>query len=454
MEDTSILAGATGKERDAVLLDMAVRPVPRYTSYPTAPHFTDHVNEATYARWLREIPADTPLSLYIHVPYCAAICSYCGCNTKAVRRLEPLNAYSKALSAEIALIASQLRTRQVSRIHWGGGTPSILGPQNLISVYQELESHFELEALKEHAIELDPRVVTPLLADTLEGMDVTRVNFGVQEFSPEVQEAIGRVQPFGTVQEAVRLLRQRGISSIGFDLMYGLPQQSLNDIERTLSLALLLNPDRIAVFGYAHVPWMKKNQKLIREDELPGIDERFGQAETARRLLIAAGYEPIGIDHFALPDDELAIKARNGSLRRNFQGYTVDDSPALIGLGASAIGKLPAGYVQNMPATTEYVRTVRNGSFACARGIELSNDDRRRAAIIEKLMCNFSADLRSIDAHSFEEQFLDECMKNGLIRREGTLIEVLDKGRPYVRLVASAFDRYYQKGLVRYSTAV
>lgn len=454
MENPSAATSAANDVLQEAMFDLAARPVPRYTSYPTATNFTNKVDGATYARWLRDVPGDAPLSLYIHVPYCTAICSYCGCNTKAVRRQEPLNVYRQALCAEIGLIASELQAKQISRIHWGGGTPSILGPQNLNFIYQELESLFELAGLQEHAIELDPRVVSPLLAETLEAMDVTRVNFGVQEFSPEVQEAIGRVQPFGTVREAVRLVRQRGISSVGFDLMYGLPRQTVKDIERSISRALLLKPDRIAIFGYAHVPWMKNNQKLIRESELPSIEERFAQAEGARRLLIAAGYEPIGIDHFALPDDELAIKAHNGTLRRNFQGYTADDSSTLIGLGASAIGKLPAGYAQNTAVTTEYVHTVCNGSFACNRGIELSNDDRQRAAIIEKLMCDFSADLRSLNAHSFEEPFLDECIKNGLIRRDGTLIEVLDKGRPYVRLVASAFDRYYQKELVRYSTAV
>lgn len=443
-----------GLHANEALLHLAARSVPRYTSYPTAPHFTHRIDKTIYARWLAEVPADTSISLYIHVPYCTAICSYCGCTTKAVRRPESLRAYTNALCAEIRLVAGMLSAKRINRIHWGGGTPSILGPQNLSLIYQELESYFLLAGMQEHAIELDPRCVSSLLAETLEAMDVTRVNFGVQEFSPVVQEAIGRVQPFGVVQEAVDLVRQRGISTIGFDLMYGLPRQTLKDIERTLSLVLCMRPDRIAIFGYAHVPWIKKNQKLINESELPGIEGRLAQAETARRILIGAGYQSIGIDHFALPHDELAVKSRDGTLRRNFQGYTADDSQTLIGLGASAIGRLPEGYVQNTSMTAEYIRSLQNGSFACIRGVELSNDDRHRAAIIESLMCNFSADLRPLKAIDLKEPLLQECVKLELISTDGDRIEVLQKGKPYVRLVASAFDKYYQEDQIRYSTAV
>lgn len=320
---------------------LAEQSVPRYTSYPTAPHFGAVVGPDTNAAWLAELPPSQALSLYLHVPFCAELCHYCGCHTKAVRRREPLDDYAQSLIKEMSLVRRHLGTRKVSHLHWGGGTPSMLGGSKLTEITDHLAQAFDLAAVREHAIELDPRHVGRPLVRALAGIGVNRASLGVQDFSPHVQQAIGRIQPYEMVERALGTLREFGIARINFDLMYGLPRQTIRDIRRNIALAVSLNPDRIALFGYAHVPWFRTQQRLIDAATLPGPAERLAQMETAREALAAFGYEPIGLDHFALPNDDLAVAARTRRLRRNFRGYTTDDAPALIGLGASAIGRLP-----------------------------------------------------------------------------------------------------------------
>ena len=288
------------------VIALAERNVPRYTSYPTAPHFTADVGPSVYAAWLAAVPADAALSLYIHVPYCTEICRYCGCHTKATLRPEPLDAYVEALIGEIGLVAAATAARGVVHLHWGGGTPSILGPERLARIVQRIAQHFDLSRIAEHAIELDPRQVTRPLADALAALGVTRASLGVQEFSPHVQEAIGRIQPFETVRTAADALRSAGIARINVDLMYGLPGQSIADVQATVDLVAALHPSRLALFGYAHVPWFKANQKLIDEAALPGASERIDQARAAAQRLASHGYVPVGLDHFAQADDALA----------------------------------------------------------------------------------------------------------------------------------------------------
>lgn len=441
---------------------LAERNVPRYTSYPTAPHFTADVGPSVYASWLAAVPADATLSLYLHVPYCTEICRYCGCHTKATRRAEPLDAYADALLGEIDLVAAAMTSRSVVHLHWGGGTPSILGPERLARIVQKIAGHFDLSRLVEHAIELDPRQVTKPLADALAALGVTRASLGVQEFSPHVQEAIGRIQPFETVRAAVDALRGAGVARINVDLMYGLPGQTIADVEATADLATALHPARLALFGYAHVPWFKANQKLIDEAALPGASERIEQARAAALRLASHGYVPIGLDHFARPDDELAAAARTGRLRRNFQGYTTDPADALIGLGASAIGKLPQGFAQNAVDIAGYARAVTQGAFATVKGIAVSDDDVLRGAIIERLMCDLAVDLAALPAgtpHSaatfaHERADLDALAAAGLITIEGSRITVTEEGRPFVRLVAAAFDAYLAQSRSRHSIAV
>jgi oxygen-independent coproporphyrinogen-3 oxidase len=440
---------------------LAEQNVPRYTSYPTAPHFGAAVGPDLYATWFAELPPASPLSLYLHVPFCAELCHYCGCHTKAVRRREPLDDYAQSLSKEIALVRERAGAHKVSHLHWGGGTPSMLGGSRLTEITDRLAHAFDLSALREHAIELDPRHVDRPLVRALARIGVSRASLGVQDFSPHVQEAIGRVQPYEVVERTVETLREFGITRINFDLMYGLPRQTTKDIRRNIALAVSLNPHRIALFGYAHVPWFRTQQRLIAAATLPGPASRLEQMEAAREALVAFGYEAVGLDHFALPDDDLAIAARTGGLRRNFQGYTTDDAAALIGFGASAIGRLPQGFVQNAPDTGGYARAVAADRLAAARGIALSPDDRLRGQIIERLMCDLKVDLADIlRQHGADESFADErealqpLVARGIARVAGDIVAVTTAGRPFVRLVAAVFDSYLRATVRRHSVAV
>lgn len=442
---------------------LAEQTVPRYTSYPTAPHFNPSVGPDVYAAWLAELPRAATLSLYLHVPYCAELCNYCGCHTKITQRRDPVESYADRLLDEIALLAKAAAGRRVVHIHWGGGTPTMLGPARLVEIAERLRDVFDLQTIREHAIELDPRRVTRPVARALEDMGVNRVSLGVQDLSPHVQQAIGRIQPFGVVSETVAMLRDAGIGAINFDLMYGLPKQTERDVRRSIALAETLSPHRIALFGYAHVPWFKANQRLIETGALPGPAERLAQAETARETLTSLGFEQIGLDHFARPDDELSVAARAGRLHRNFQGYTTDEADALLALGASAIGRLPQGFVQNAPDIGGYSRAVALGKFATVKGIAFSPDDILRGRIIERLMCDFRVDVDAVVAETgvraeggFAAEFdaLQPLVAEGLVEVDHHRIAVRDEGRPFVRLAAAAFDAYLKTGKARHSVAV
>jgi oxygen-independent coproporphyrinogen-3 oxidase len=437
-------------------LALAERNVPRYTSYPTAPHFSAAVTADTYAQWLGLLPRAATLSLYIHVPFCTELCFYCGCNTRAVRKREPIDAYAQRLLAELAML-QDLRGRKLTHLHWGGGTPSILGPQWLETIAAELASRFDLSALKEHAIELDPRRLDRSLARALAVIGVTRASLGVQDVSPQVQEVIGRVQPFDQVERAALMLRAAGIANLNIDLMYGLPSQTTRDVARSAELAASLDPQRLALFGYAHVPWFKTHQKMIDKIELPGVAQRLEQAQVAAETLGAFGYQAVGLDHFAKAGDELAVAARERRLRRNFQGYTTDEADALIGIGASAIGRLPQGFMQNAPDLGGYNRAIDAGKFAIVKGLALNDDDRLRASIIERLMCDLALDF---DAFGGLSRFAGEIAKlqplveQGLLTIKGARMTVTEPGRPYVRIAAAAFDAYLAAGQKRHSVAV
>src|SRR6476661_880033 len=438
------------------------RVAPRYTSYPTAPHFVASIGADTYASWLDDLPKSDTLSVYLHVPFCEKICLYCGCNTKAVRRFEPIDAYVERLSQEIDLVADRTGCRRIVHLHWGGGTPSILGAERLRNLVAQLDVRFDLSALREHAFELDPRYVTKELAAVLADIGVTRASLGVQDLSAHVQNAIGRVQPFFVIQQAVDALREANINEINIDLMYGLPNQSVHDIKRTVTLVNELKPQRLAVFGYAHVPWFKRHQKLLDESSLPAPAARLDQAMAAHETLISLGYEPIGLDHYAVPADSLAVAARTRMLRRNFQGYTTDDASALIGIGTSAIGQLPQGYVQNASDTANYSLAIIAGRFATVRGIALSIGDRIRSRIIEELMCHLDCDIGELldqyngiqESFGHELEALRPFTADGFVRIDGNRIVVEESGRPYLRLIASTFDAYLHNPHVRHSVAV
>jgi oxygen-independent coproporphyrinogen-3 oxidase len=440
-------------------LAFAERNVPRYTSYPTAPHFTPEIGPDAYAEWLGTLPPDATLSLYIHVPFCTELCHYCGCNTRAVRRREPVESYAERLIDEIALLGT-LAGRKLTHLHWGGGTPSILGPQWLETIAVRLASLFDMSALKEHAVELDPRRLDRPLVATLSRIGVTRASLGVQDASPSVQQAIGRVQPFERVVRAADWLRDAGIVDLNIDLMYGLPAQTVRHVQRSAELAASLGAQRMALFGYAHVPWFKTHQRLIDEASLPGLSERLEQAQVAADTLRSLGYQAVGLDHFGLPDDALAVAARKKQLRRNFQGYTTDEADALIPLGASAIGRLPQGFVQNAPDVTGYSRAVGTGIFPTVKGLALDDDDRLRASIIERLMCDLEIDLDLVAGNgsatrlAAELDALRPLADDGLLTLDGARITISESGRPYVRIVAAAFDAYLAAGQKRHSVAV
>ena len=432
--------------------------VPRYTSYPTAAEFTTAVAAADQLQWLAGIDQNEAVSLYLHVPYCREICLYCGCNTKKAVRDDVIACYREALEREIALVSDAVsRPLRIARLHWGGGTPSILGPDGLASVMRVLRSRFVFETGHEHAIELDPRYVTPALAAGLGKLGVNRASLGVQDVNPLVQAAIGRWQPMQDVEAAVARLRGAGINRLNFDLIYGLPLQTAASLRKTCEVVAALLPDRIACYGYAHMPRLKANQRLIDERTLPDADERIDQAAIIAGEFLRHGYRKIGIDHFARPGDALARAAMSGRLRRNFQGYTDDARETLIGLGASSISRFGDGYVQNIPDVPRYVRAISSGRLASVRGCRLDAAERQRARIIESLMCGFQADLDAIAPDMpFDEEFalLQPLVRDGLVQIEGRVITATEAGRSVVRVIAAVFDPHTRADTARFSKAV
>jgi len=434
----------------------ALASLPRYTSYPTAPHFAP-MTEAEYRAWLGSIAPDDPLSLYLHIPFCQSLCWYCGCHTAVTRKPERIARYCTAMQQEAEILARALPAHGgVAAIHLGGGTPSALGAEGLGALFATLRARFVSRDDVEIAVECDPRVLDERMLDALGEAGVTRASLGVQDIDPAVQRRIGRIQPDEQVAKAVEGLRAAGVEGVNLDLMYGLPGQTAEHVARSARFAVELGADRVAVFGYAHVPWMKSHQNAIRESELPGVLERLQQAETAEAVLTLAGYVPIGLDHFALPADSMAVAQRAGMLRRNFQGYTTDGAPALLGLGASAIGALPAGYVQNDPDERRYVAAVEAGQLPVKRGLALTEDDRLRRHCIERVMCDFSLDLGDLPPELVEaaRPALEMLEADGILHLAPDMLWVSLAGRRHVRHVAACFDAYLARGVARHSKAV
>jgi len=436
---------------------------PRYTSYPTAPHFGPQIDRQTYASWLGELSDNASLSLYLHIPYCDRLCWFCACHTKQTLRYDPIKTYLAALHKEIAAVGTSVpKTSTVTAIHWGGGSPTMLKPEDMVALMDCLRQAFNISTDVEVSVEMDPNDLDEARYDALAAIGLTRASLGVQDFDPAVQKAINRIQSFDQTRSVVEAVRARGVRSVNCDVLYGLPYQTLSSLERTVRDIISLDPDRIALFGYAHVPWIKKHQTMIPDVALPGVGERYEQMAKAAEMLIAAGYEPVGIDHFAKPGDALAVAAREGRLYRNFQGYTDDSADALIGLGASSIGQLPQGYVQNIPATGEYQRMVEVDGLAAIRGIELSEDDRLRARVIEQIMCQFGFDFAPLRKEFGEvaEAVIDEARRYACFNTDEICVcdasgfWITQNGKPFARSVAAVFDRYLQTGLGRHSIAV
>lgn len=435
--------------------------VPRYTSYPTAPHFHSGIDQTVYRRWLAEIPSQTPLSLYLHIPFCDTLCWFCGCHTSIVNHYGPVQDYCDLALKEMALVAEALGSRrQVRHMHWGGGSPTMLKPDDVARLNKQLRRHFEIVPEAEFAIEIDPRGLTQDCVDAFAHAGLTRASIGLQDCDPAVQKAINRIQTREETADAIAMLRRAGVKSVNIDVLYGLPKQTLKTWEETLRVAVSLKPDRLAVFGYAHVPAFKKHQALIPERLLPDLETRLCQVEMAGQILGANGYVAIGLDHFARPDDSLAQAAANGTLARNFQGYTADDAPVLIGLGASAIGALPQGYVQNAPAVPAYRAALAQGHLPVARGVALDGEDRIRRHVIERLMCDLKVDLDAVCAQ-FEKRpdiFQDSLSRLSSLIQAGAVSvdrnQVRIQWREAARLVCAAFDGYLPKGPDQHSISI
>lgn len=435
--------------------------VPRYTSYPTAPHFHAGVDAATTEGWLDAVPEGESVSLYLHVPFCDRLCWFCACHTKQTLRYEPVAAYLGSLIAEMRLVGRRLgRARPVAAIHLGGGSPTMLKPDDLRRLRRALDAAFAIRPDAALSVEIDPNDMDEDRLDALAAIGLTRASLGVQDFDPRVQAAINRAQSFETTARVVEGLRRRGVGAINLDLLYGLPHQTAATLEATLERALSLAPARIALFGYAHVPWFKKNQTMIDAAALPGPAERLEQAAMAAGRIVAAGYRPVGIDHFALPGDGLDRAAREGRLRRNFQGYADEACDTLIGLGASSVSRYRQGYAQNAAATGDYRRRVADGRLATVRGIALTGDDRLRGWIIERLMCDFAfsaGEARRLfgpaaDAVLAEAALLAQAGRG--LSRDGDRFVVDAADRPLVRTIAARFDAYLASGRGRHSAAV
>ena len=443
--------------------DHAGRNLPRYTSYPTAVGFQPVADDHLTRAWLDGLDPSQTLSAYVHVPFCRRLCWYCGCHTTVVHDYERVAAFETVLQAEIDLWRRATPAHAgLAHLHFGGGSPNALSPDDFAGLVARLSEAFGLRPGAEIAVELDPGLLSEAFIDAAGRAGVTRASLGVQTLDPEVQRKVNRVQPLEQVAEVTGRLRAAGVNAISFDLMYGLPGQTAENVASSVREALALRPDRVSVFGYAHVPWMKKHQVMIREGELPDIDARWAQAEAADEALLAAGYVRLGLDHYALPDDPLALAERAGRLRRNFQGYTDDPAPVLLPFGPSAIGRLPEGFIQNASGADVWSRSIHEGRLPTARMLRLTQDDVLRAAVIEELMCSLTVDVGAVCLdHGFAVSALDESLTqaealqaDGLCRREGRRITIPQQAHRMMRVVAACFDAHLSAGPARHARAV
>jgi len=432
------------------------RPGPRYTSYPTAVEFDAAIGEQTYKRELAEadrLEPSGPLAAYVHLPFCRARCHFCACNVVATPHAPVAARYLDYLKTEISAVAEQLpHRRTLAQMHWGGGTPTYFLPNQLEDLFRHITRHFAIEADAEVAAEIDPRVTTAEHLETLARLGFNRLSLGVQDSTSAVQAAIGRGQTFEQTAQLMRAARAIGFTEgINFDLIYGLPRQGLTSFRVNLDQVLELAPDRLALYCFAFVPWIKPNQRRLPAEELPDAALKLELYLTALERLAGAGYVQIGMDHFAVPTDELATARDEGRLQRNFMGYTVKRAATLIGFGVSAIGDLVSGYFQNCRKLSTYYRALDEGRLPIERARLLDDDDRLRRDVIMQLMCNFRVDKQDISARygiDFDQYFassiaqLGELAEEGLVRNDASAVTLSEPGRLFVRNAAMAFDRY------------
>jgi len=437
---------------------------PRYTSYPTADRFVEAFTADDYTQALQQRRSGAaalvlPLSLYVHIPFCESLCYYCACNKIITKHHDRAAEYLRYLSREVDLHTALLGTGQtVTQLHLGGGTPTFLSDAELRELMAMLRRNFAMAPGGEYSIEVDPRTIDSSRLDTLAELGFNRLSFGVQDFDPAVQKAVHRVQPAEQVFALVEAARQRGFESINVDLIYGLPQQTPESFDRTLAQVVDLRPDRIALYAYAHLPERFKPQRRIATAELPGATAKVAMLSRSLAKFIGAGYVYVGMDHFALPNDALAVAKRQGRLHRNFQGYSTQPDCDLIGLGVSSIGRIGATYSQNAKTLEEYYDYIDHGRFAVVRGLALSRDDLVRRAVIMALMCQGQLQYESvnlaylIDFRSYfaaEMEGVQALAEQGLVTMDETGIQVTANGWFFVRAVAMVFDRYLQADRTR-----
>ncbi len=422
--------------------------VPRYTSYPPATAFSPQTGEAFQVSCLQALDPETPVSVYIHIPFCERLCWFCACRTQGTTTLKPVANYLQVLKQELELLRATLPAGvKMGQMHWGGGTPTILPPDMIHELAKAVIDVIPPASDFSFSVEIDPTLVDDAKIAALAEMGMTRASIGIQDFALDVQEAIGRKQSFEATRACVDSLRAAGITSLNADLVYGLPYQTPAKLANTIAKVRALDPDRIALFGYAHVPTFSKRQKLIPDAALPGEEERYHLARQAAQAFIGSGYQAIGIDHFGKPQDSLTIANNTGHLRRNFQGYTDDTCPTLIGIGASSISQFAQGYVQNASATAAYIERVEAGKLSGHRGYALSAEDRLRATAINMLMCDFAIDLKKLDAHPnarallpIHQAILEDFA--GYVVATGEGLRITDDGRPLTRIIAQRYDGF------------
>ena len=424
--------------------------VPRYTSYPTAPHFGPEIGSGDFVRWIEAIPEASEISLYIHVPFCRRLCWFCACRTQGTTSDAPVVAYVETLKAEIALLGAHLpRGVTLSRLHWGGGTPTLLSADLMRDLAETIFAVAPMAADGEFSVEIDPNEIDDARLDALAAMGMNRASIGVQDFDPKIQAAIGREQGYQLTRDVAERIRARGVASLNADILYGLPFQTGPRISDSVQKLLTLSPDRVALYGYAHVPWMSRRQQMIPSDAMPTPEERLSLFETARQLFLWDGYVEVGIDHFAKPEDGMARALQAGSLRRNFQGYTDDPAPVLIGLGASSISRFPQGFAQNASATAQHTKAIRDGQFSTHKGHRFQGEDLLRARIIEALMCDFRVSrdelLQDFDITPARVDGLFHVAKaefGDMVRVTEEDFIIPERARPLTRMIARAFDAY------------
>lgn len=424
--------------------------VPRYTSYPTAPHFSNDVDSPKFGNWIRSIPQGDAISLYVHVPFCRRLCWFCACRTQGTQSESPVKAYLETLKDELKLLKQALpKDVSLSRLHWGGGTPTLMSAEMMTELAAAIFNVAPLSGDAEFSVEIDPNEIDDARLDALAAAGMNRASIGVQDFDPEIQKTIGRLQSYEVTKAAVDKLRARGIESLNADILYGLPNQTNKKITESVQKLLSLTPDRVALYGYAHVPWMAKRQQIIPSDQLPTPEERLDLFETARKLFAWDGYAEIGIDHFARKGDGLETAQKAGTLRRNFQGYTDDQADVLVGVGASSISRFPQGFAQNDASTSKHTAAIRDGQFSTSRGHSFTAEDKLRGRIIEALMCDFKV-LTSEIASSFEisaaqlRSMFDDVNKafDGLLVVSDDMLFIPEPARPLTRMIARHFDAY------------